>query len=768
MRQIYYAFQTLLRSRNSKYLKLLSLALGLLIGVLLFSQIAFELSYEDFYKDPERLVVLRYRTFKDGHTSGSYDYDVFYPAAADLREAMPDLIESASVSFGWEQPSLYQDDNKLENIRTMYADTLFFKTIGLEVLKGNPQDLAQPATVFLSESKARELFADDNPIGKTLSIDKQKEITVRGIYQDVPGNTIYPHDVVISLPTSSYYGMGAWGRNDIFIVLFRLKHAEDVEVMNQRVQKAVEQFTETKRGTDVDEYSVLPLQDVYISYDSTVRRLVILGVLGFSIFFVSVMNYVLASVASIGRRAKAVGVHKCCGANGTQVMGMFLWETGIMVLVSALFGLMLLYLFREGIEDMLGVHLADLFIWKNMWVPFLTVALLFVVAGVLPGRMYAHIPVTQVFRRYTDGKRSWKRWLLFLQFVGVSFILGVLATTISQYYDLMNRNVGFRTEGLATASCWTNENAGIEDAIRRQPYVESVTRCMGSLLEHYSTIGIFNAEGSMITSVHYQFIEKNFPETVELKLLEGSLPQHVGEALVGKKLVEVMKWQENPIGQRLPIHSQKYEGDAVVVGVVDDVRNMGFFMGQTCTAFIYVEANFPGFQVRLKEPVSDNLVRLNDFLVESYPQLSVNFRAYETIQSSMYSNVYRFRNTVWVTSCCILLIVLMGLIGYVNDETQRRSKEIAVRKVNGAEASSILKLLTKGILKIAIGAVVIGTACAWYISGIWIEQFADSELLSPIWFVALAVMVLLLIVVVVVFKSWRIANENPVKSIKSE
>ena len=110
----------------------------------------------------------------------------------------------------------------------------------------------------------------------------------------------------------------------------------------------------------------------------------------------------------------------------------------------------------------------------------------------------------------------------------------------------------------------------------------------------------------------------------------------------------------------------------------------------------------------------------------------------------------------------------MGLIGYVSDETQRRSKEIAVRKVNGGEAFDILRLLSVGILKVAVGAVIIGIVFAWYISGIWMEQFAEQVPLG--WVVYLLVVIANLAVIVgcVLWKSWRIANENPVNSIKSE
>ncbi len=772
MRQIYYTIQILLRGRGSNFIKLMSLTLGLLIGILLFSQIAYELSYENFYKDPERVALMRCRRVKDGVPDKEYDYSTFRPAAADLWEALPDLIESASLSVNFYQPDFYIDDKKLDNVHPMFADTLFFHTIGLDVLRGDPKELGTPLYAFLSEDKARELFGDEDPVGKTLSMGKMMDITVRGIYQKMPGNTVFQHNIVISLSTleEHIFGRGNWKSNDIYNVLFRLKTPDGVVAMNDRIQKAVERYTETKEGTDVMEFSVLPLPDIYLSTSDTVRRLVILGVLGFSIFFVSIMNYVLAAVASFSRRAKAVGVHKCCGADGAHVLGMFMWETGLLVLASIVACLALMYLFREGIEDLLHVSLMELFTWHNLWVPGLTVLLLFFVAGILPGRMFATIPVTQIFRRYTDSKRSWKRGLLFVQFIGVAFILGMLITTIWQYQDLMTRDIGFRTERLAIGQYRMEDPQGVEDAIRRQPYVELVARNSNSLIAHYSTTGLTDIQGNFLCPLHFQNVTKDFPQIVGLKLVEGSWPKHIGEALIGRKVVETMKWGDKALGQRLPVNAQwlGLDSQPTVVGIIEDVRNMGFFMEQTCTAFILSDSRNYAFNVRLKEPLDENLVRLNAFVKEAYPKAALEFTTYADIQRQNYSDVYRFRNTVWVTSLCIFFIVLMGLVGYVSDETQRRSKEIAIRKVNGAEAPSILNLLAMDILKVAVGAVVIGTGFAWYVSGVWLEQFADSTLPSFVWFVLLALVLLSLIVLLVVLKAWSIANENPVQSIKSE
>ena len=152
--------------------------------------------------------------------------------------------------------------------------------------------------------------------------------------------------------------------------------------------------------------------------------------------------------------------------------------------------------------------------------------------------------MTQVFRRYTEGKRSWKRGLLFVQFMGVAFILGVLLTTVWQYREVVSRHVGFQTERLAVGSVngAIEENEGISDAIRRQPYVEAVACSSKMLLQHYSTNRLTDAQGNFLCPLHFMLIDKDFPKVTGLKLLEGAFPQHVGEAVVGKEMVRTMKW----------------------------------------------------------------------------------------------------------------------------------------------------------------------------------------------------------------------------------
>lgn len=589
---------------------------------------------------------------------------------------------------------------------------------------------------------------------------------VRGVYRDIPENTMFKADFVVSVHKEGGYKDGAgWGGNDIFYAVFRTGEASDIEVVNDNIQRMVEKYMPTEHNGWKLELSVIPLATKHQTSSETTKRLVIYGFLGFSIFFVAIMNYMLIVIATLGRRAKSVGVHKCNGANNGNIFSMFMMETGIIVLVSILVCAFIIFNARDLIEDLLSVRLASLFTWGTLWVPLLVVVLLFLLAGVLPGRIFSHIPVTQVFRRYTDGKKGWKRSLLFIQFTGVSFVLGLLLVTLMQYSHLMNRDMGINTAGLVEAESWLDIEIvpHMRDEIRRQPMVESVATASHSVLGQYWTKGLMGSDGKRIGVLNMNYVDFNYPDVVGITIIEGKPMTHAKDLLVNDEIVRLKKWTDGAVGK--PFDEIK---EGTIVGVFRDVRNQSFYQAQQPIVLIGGNAFNHTFNVRLKEPYDENLKRLNEFMDKTFPQVALTFHTVDDMLSEIYKDVYRFRNSVLITSGFILLIVIMGLIGYVNDETQRRSKEIAIRKVNGAEASNILRLLVCDILYVSIPSILLGIVIAYFIGKAWLEQFAEQVDLNPLLFLATALVVAIIIVACVVLKAWHIANENPVNSIKSE
>ena len=770
MTPMHYTLRTLLRGRSSSIIKLASLTLGLVVGVLLFSQIAYELSYERCYPDAGRLVLVRC-TITDaatGEVRYANDETVFDVMAPAMAADIPQWVESATTvgQFG---ATIYYNDKLLDDARVIYADTCFFRTMGIPVLEGDQRDMAMPGTAFVSQSFAKSVFGDEDPVGKQLSLDKKSALTVRGVYRDMSDNSMLKHDIVLSIHQNGGYVNGAgWNGNDIFLAILRLRQVSDVEQVNGNIQRMVQKHIDTDWQGLHTEYNVIPLPDFHTDNPDTRKRLAILGFLGFAIFFVAALNYILISIATLSYRAKAVGVHKCNGASAGQVFAMFLMETGVIVAGAVALSLLLLYLFRSQVEDLLGTPVASLFTWQTLWVPVLTVLLLFVVAGVLPGRMFSTIPVTQVFRRYTEGKKGWKRGLLAVQFTGVAFVLGLLMVTILQYSMLMNRDMGFRIPGLAEGQSWQDveRGASIVDYLRRQPYVEGVAVSSTRVLGEYWTQGLIGNDGKRIATLNYMLCQKEYPEVMGLDIIEGTTLQKPGDVLVNEEVVRLMKWTDGAVGKKLNDFQDGKAGS--IVGVFRNVRNTGFYDEQNPIALVNYDQLYYSYEVRLKEPFGNNLQKLNDFVLQTFPDVSLRFYAVSDLQKNMYNDVYRFRNSVYVTSLFIVLIVFMGLVGYVNDETGRRAKEIAIRKVNGAGAGDILSLLSDGILRVALPCVVVGAVAAYFVGSQWLSQFAGQVAISLWQFLILIFILLVLIVLVVVVKAWRIANENPVESIKNE
>lgn len=771
MRQIYYSIRTLLRERSSNIIRIISLSLGLTIGILLFSQIAFELNYEQCYPESERLAIVRGQitNLTSGETMGddgsNYDYTVCDPVAATLAQDMPEEIESASCVLSGGQYKMYYENKLIQDTYYIYADTCFFQTFGIPVLKGNPKDMIMPGSVFVSESFARKIFGDEEPVGKILSADKQNDFTIRGVYKDVPENTMLTHDFVVSIHRDGGYQGGAgWNGNDVFYAFLRLHHASDIDKVNSKIQRVIEKYTSSQIDDWKEDYSIIPLVKYHLESSEVQKRLFIYGFLGFAIFFVAIMNYMLISIANLSRRAKSVGVHKCNGASSANIFGMFMAETGLLVILSVLVSFLLIINTRGIIEDLLSVRLSSLFTLGTLWIPLLSIVILFLLAGGMPGRLFSRIPVTQVFRRYTDGKTGWKRSLLFIQFSGVSFVLGLLLVTLLQYNHLMNRDMGINIPGLVQAETWLPKETMIHvtDELRRQPMVEGVGVAMNSVLGQYWTRGLMSNDGKRIATLNFNNCSYNYPEVMGMKIIEGTTLKKQNDLLVNEELVRLMKWTDGAVGKKLN------DVSGTIVGVFRDVRNYSFYANQAPIVLIGDENANHAFDVRLKEPYKENLKRLNEYAESTFPNVALRFISMDSMIESMYQDVYRFRNSVWITSCFILLIVIMGLIGYVNDETQRRSKEIAIRKVNGAEASHVLRLLIRDILYVAASSILIGIVTAYFVGKAWLEQFAEQIDMNPLLFVGTAFLVFLLIVVCVVLRAWNIANENPVNSIKAE
>lgn len=772
MRNLVYACRAVFRWRGNNLIKIVSLTLGLAVGVMLFSRVAFEQSFDNFYPDGDRIYQIIVKSIINKETD---EYDMIYePLTRAIAEDFAEVESATHIYRAW--TSAYYIGEQSYNMNTVYADSLFFDVLDFGVVRGDPKvSLGTKGNVFISERYAERMFEDKDPVGQMIMLERNEPLTVCGVFRDVPENSHIVMDAVISFSTlSSSMGM-SWDGGDSFRGYFKFHDPASVPDVEARLMDALQRHHDYKadaaEGYDL-KYFFRPITEVYTS-DSTVRLMsIMLSLLAFVIIFMSAMNYVLLSLSSLATRAKEVGVHKCNGASSWTIFKIFLYETGIYVVGALLLVALVLWALQPDIEEAVDVTFASMFSLGNLWAVLTVVGVLFVVSGVIPAKIFSSIGVSQIFRRYTENKRMWKRALLFVQFMGAAFMLSLLIVIVRQYDTMVGKDLGYNTENLTYAEVTAPTPEKLE-MVRRE--IAAMPEVIGVTIS--SDIPIYGLGGAMIQdletknslfSSRWIMVDAEYLKVMDIPLVAGrNFVQGDSSLLVNEKFVELMLWEDNPVGKLINIGSKLYP----VAGVVADFQLGSLYNTQQPLTIVKMPTarHRATMTIRFKEATVETLKVVNDRFDALLPESdAVRLTTFDQAIRNQYHAAMLFRNGVMLASIILLLITTMGVIGYVATEVKRRSREIAIRKVTGATAADVILMLTRNIGLLTIVAAAVGAAGAYFAGEAWVEQFAVRA--PMVWWVfALGCgFVLVLVAAATVVQTWRIANENPVNSIKSE
>lgn len=776
MKQLYYTICYLKKTWDNNIIKIFTLTLGLAIGLVLFARITFDLSYDKFLPEAEHIYQVQtvYTTGVGTENSNSQDYsNTFQPVAPTMPLEIPGVVAGTSILSGGEEVIFEGEDRY--TVKTIYADTMFFKTLPFKILSGSEMGLKTGGNVFLSKSLAQRIFKGQDPIGKVMFDDKKRlsTLTVVGTFEDVPENCHLDFNVICSIANSS---RNSWDGGDGYVGYARLQPGTDIKEINSTAIPAMlarhmDREAMKKGGYTFDCY-LKPLTRLHTDNKETKQTLIVLSILA-SLILISVsLNYVMISISSLATRARTMAIYKSSGASSGNIFMMMISETLLLILISLACTVLFVLLFREQIASLTGVTLAALFSGRQLLIAFVLILVVFLLSGVIPARIFSSIPVTHVFRFYNNSKRGWKQGLLGLQIVSAVFMLTFLAVVLLQYHRMLDKSLGYEPDNLVYCQLDSIPYARqqmVKAELLRSPEIENITFSASLLCQFFSGTPLIDPRtNEALCTVRFDRVDSSYVKTLGLNVVEGrNLTNEMGEpapVLVNKRLVDIMRWEDGPIGKKID------RLGVVIVGVTDDYTVGSLLTKQTPVVLMGLPEEWGQLYmtIRLREMSPDLNTTLKNRLRELLPDEDIILTTYQDKIHESYRDTERFRGSVTVAAIFMLLITLMGLIGYVSDEIRRRSKEIAIRKVNGATAANVLILLLKNIAWIGIPSAVIGLLGAYVASSKWIEQFADRISLSIALYLSVGVALLAIISACVVIRSWYVANENPVKSIKLE
>ena len=778
-----------MKTKNDILIKVLSLSIGLSVGIVLIAKVFFELSYDSFYKDIDRVYTIRnyYSQHGDEHDYGQVSGAV----PVGFMEEVPGIEVGTRTTYVFNGDTYLDEDGNKLKATLVCADTCFFKVFDRPILAGEPvKALGKWGGVMVSRSFAEKLGGLQECIGKQIAntdMDGLK-MTIEGVFDDFPKNGSLDYDILLSMDTYGKRSTDNWLGNDRYKGYVKLAPGIDPNTLSDAIRKMQEahQPLEQMEAQGISlRYFLSPFSTMHTSSPKVKTQVILLSIIAALLIIISLLNYILIVISSMVKRSKEVGVRKCYGAEGKHIYWMLTKESLLHMSLSLVIAAIIIFAGRGIVENLLGVPFQTLLVPQSIVAIAAVLVLVLVISIVVPAELYQRIPVYAALKNYTENSRRWKLGLLGVQVLINVFLVVMMLIIGSQYQKVSNADTGYDYKNLYYFDLFDGDrHAQVRavETLNRLPEVSGVAASYNLPYAGSNGDNVYLPEDDReLFNIADQYeCSEGFYDLMGIEFLEGRAPRDSSEIVVDekfvKKIAEFTDWSDGAVGKQVFITGHGGNGmmgkgyftisgvyKSYLIGNLQDVdeRPGALFYGEIGSMAHWMPHIL--FKVR-----PDALEKVRGALNEALPDKEINIVSYAEEMRAAYADSKKMRNTMALGVVFSLLIALLGLIGFIKDESLRRSKEMAVRKINGATTRNILSIFAKDIMKLSAVMAVIACAAAFFVAHKWLEQFAEKVSLNPLYFIGGAALTLLIVLSVVVLNCLKIARANPVDSLKNE
>ena len=808
------AVRTLPTKGRRNGLKVLTLGIGLAVGLVLTSKVCFEQTYDDFYDGAERIFYVSEAADMNGeykvytHTSGGI--------APRMKEYFPQVEEATRFTwFEWNANLIMHGTKaRIDAGYTGVTDSSFFHILDRKCLAGNiTETLDVKGNAVVSFAVAKKIASTmqdekvkaadrkavaEKVIGERFSIagwGNGYELTISGVFEDYPLNSSFRPQVFISLPSTGmfiYDGTDGVIGNDRYSTFLKLRKASDADGLNGNFGGFISTYLpveQMKAAGFEQDYIIKPLTGLHNEDENQRNMTLLLAFVAFALLLTSVLNYLLIVLSTTVTRSREMALRKCLGSGRGEMFGMMFAEALVHTLLACGLAAILIFAFRGTVEEILGADISSLFSGRPLILAVAVVVVLILINSIMPAHFFNRIPVAAAFRNYSEGRRRWKLGLLAVEFAAVAFLAVVICVISLQYDKMANADLGFNYRNIAMISLpeATHEQKNTLMAeVRALSDVDDAAFAYQNPFDGYSgnNISVPGEDRQLFNVRDAYYVDEHWLNVLGVEILEGrNFDETLAagrEILVDERFVEKMKntagWDE-VLGRDVEITGHE-DGLKRICGVFKSINQGAFsledsFYSTRPMVVFYCDpqqyTNFFKFIFVKYHKISPEALEHTQAVVnEILTGQASKIVPCGTAALENLSDTRNTRNAVLIGGIVSLIIALLGLVGYTIDEVRRRAKEIAVRRVNGAQFSQIREMFIKDVMWIAGPSVAVGCVLAGIVAARWEQQFSIQAGL-PWWVFAVTFISVLGIVTIVSDLYVQIvANRNPAESIKTE
>jgi len=783
-----------MKKKSDIWIKVLSLGVGLAIAIVLIAKVFFELSYDSFYQDVDRVYTIKTGINQQGE---SKDYgQVSGAVAPGFKAEVPGVETATRTTFVFNEDTYLDEEGHKITGTLVCADTCFFEVFNRPILAGDPvKALGKFGTLMVSRSFADKLVTSPGDyssiIGKQIANTTMEglKLTIEGVYEDFPKNGSLDYDILLSMDTYGKQSTDNWLGNDRYKGYVKLAPGVDPNSLKdaiRKMQEAHQPLEQLEKNGMSLWYFLSPFDKVHTSDPEVKSQVTLLSIVAALLLIISLLNYILIVISSMVKRSREVGVRKCYGAESKHIYGMLSREALLHLVLALVLTAVMIFAGRSLIENLLGVPFTTLLVPQSITAIGVVIALVLVISIVVPAHLYMRIPVYQALKNYTENSRKWKLGLLGSQ-VLINVFLVVMMLIIGRQYEMVaHTDTGYDYDNLYYISLFDGDRqaqARAASTLQNLPEVTGVAASYNLPFQGSNGDNVYlPGDDRELFNIADQYeCSTGFYDLLGIQFLEGRAPRDSSEVVVDEKFVEKMKeftdWSDGAVGKQFKISGHDRNGVQPVFTIAGVYKSylIGNLTGvdERPSALFYGEIGsmnnwMPHIFFKLTRTDEATLKKVQQALTDALEGKEINLISYEDSIRDAYTDSKKMRNTLVLGAIFSLLIAMLGLIGFIRDESQRRSKEMAIRKINGATTRDILGIFAWDIQKLSLVMAILGIAGAYYMASKWLEQFAQKVTLHPLYFIGGAAIVLAIVLAVVVLNSLRIAHANPVESLKNE
>lgn len=792
------ALRNIFKDKVYSSINILGLTIGITCSMFLFMYILDELSYDRYHTNANNI----YRIVSNiKEPDNSFTWAVAQvPMAQELRNNYPEVKNA--VRFYGTGRTLYKNGEKQFNEEQFFlTDSTVFDMFTYEFIAGDMSTaLDNPFSIVLTETVAKKYFATPaEALGQSLQNKENDEFKITGVIKDVPYNSHFRFDALISRSSRQGSDGGSWGNFGVFTYI-QLPEGYDLTkmyasldtIVKQRVNPIFEQY-----GIKVA-YELQNIPDIHLhskiqdeaEEGGDISYIYIFGAVSAFMLIIACINYMNLATARSANRAKEVGVRKVMGSQRRQLITQFITESVVLTVIALILSVILIYALLPAFNSLANKHLPFSYVLQTPVILSLIGITLFsgIVGGSYPAFYLSSFNPVNVLKgklAARGGSVFFRRALVVLQFSISIFMLIATLVVFDQLSYMRNKDLGFDKERVIKLTLSERELRQKADVLvnrlKQAPEVAGVGTAtsvpgqgVGKLL-----LKVEDNEGKLVDrGIDLFNADFDFVKTMGMDIIQGrDFSRDVSSdttyaVLVNQAMVKRMAW-DDPIGKKFIFQGggpNNTDIEKRVVGVLKDYHQNSLYDAIEPIMVILSDENY-FVLVRTEEgDVKESLAAVENVWKDLFPNNTFQFEFLDQDFNSQYTADEKRSLIFTVFSSLTIAIACLGLLGLAAFTTEQRTKEIGVRKVIGASVQSLVTLVSKEFFLLVGLGMLIAFPAAWYFTESWLTNFAYHIELKGEWptFLLSALLAFVITLVTVGYHVMRAANSNPVKSLRDE